>query len=544
MFMDHILTWTTFLPLIGAALIAFLVPGTKHRLIRVLATVFVVADFALALLIWRGFSPDYAGMQFVKRAPWIPAIGVEYHVGIDGVSLLLILLTTLLGILAVTCSYTAITERVKEYYVMLLFLQTSMLGVFIALDLFLFYVFWEVMLVPMYFLIGVWGSDNKLYSAIKFFLYTLFGSVFLLVGILALYFVNTTGIPMFGIEGLGNAPSLNILHLQGIAAQIPATLQFWVFFGMFLGFAIKVPMFPFHTWLPDAHTDAPTAGSVILAAVLLKMGTYGFFRVGMPVLPLGFEAWKELLIALCLIAIIYGALVCLVQRDMKRLVAFSSVSHMGYVMLGIFVLNEVGMKGGLLQMINHGITTGALFMLVGIIYERRHTRLIRDYGGLAQVMPVYAAIFLVMALASMGLPGLNGFIGEFLVIIGAYQENFWWAFTAAVGVILAAAYLLWLYQRVFFGPLENEKNKSLRDCSAREAWQFAPLIVLSLWIGLYPKPFLNYLEKPVEQLILHMEEARAFGEGEERLVQAGPPAPPEPAVVAEEISLEPESLPR
>jgi NADH-quinone oxidoreductase subunit M len=503
--MEHLLSLTTFLPLAGALLIVFFIPGARHREIRVAATAVAVLDMALAFMLWWNFDAGSAEMQFSKSAEWIPAIGASYSIGLDGVGLLLYLLTALLGVLVVVGAYTAVTERVKEFYVMLLLMQCFMLGLFMSLDLFLFYVFWELTLVPMYILIGIWGSDNKLYSAIKFFLYTLFGSVFLLVGLLALYLFNTTGIPFFGIEGLGNAPSLSMEHFYRIAAQIPPQMQFWVFLALFLGFAVKVPMFPFHTWLPDAHTDAPTAGSVILAGVLLKMGTYGFFRIAMPMVPQGFFDWQQFLVYLCLIAIVYGAFVCLVQRDMKRLVAYSSVSHMGYVMLGLFAVNAVGLKGGLLQMLNHGFSTGALFFLVGMIYERRHTRMIRDYGGLSQVMPVYAAFFMVIALASLGLPGLNGFVGEFMVILGAYAENFWWAFWAAFGVILAAAYLLWLYQRVFFGPVEREENKGLKDLSLREIGVLAPLVIFCVWIGIYPGPFLRYLEPPVDNLLLQMD---------------------------------------
>lgn len=501
-----ILTILTFLPLAGALVIAFLVNGKNARLIKGLATAFATADFVVSLVLWRRFDVTRAGeMQFTKSADWIDALGVKYSLGIDGLSLLLILLTTFIGIFAMVCSFTAITERLKEYYILLLLLQTAMIGVFVSLDLFLFYVFWEVMLVPMYFLIGIWGGGNKLYSAIKFFLYTLFGSMFLLLGILALFFFNTKGLPMFEIEGLGNAASLSILHFQSIAHSIPPMMQLWVFAAVAIGFAIKVPMFPVHTWLADAHTDAPTAGSVVLAGVLLKMGTYGFLRIAMPITPQGFLFWQDLLVTLSIIAIIYGALVSLVQRDMKRLVAFSSVSHMGFVMLGCFVLTMTGLKGGMLQMLNHGISTGALFMLVGIIYERRHTRLIREYGGLSQVMPVFAAFFAVILFSSMGLPGLNGFVGEFMILIGTFAVNPWWAVFASLGVILAAAYLLWLYQRVFFGPLTNEKNKNLKDLSPREVFLFVPFIILCLWIGLYPQPFLNYLDAPAQKIIEQIE---------------------------------------
>ena len=352
---------------------------------------------------------------------------MKYDFGIDGISLLLILLTTFMGIIAVVSSYTAIDHRQKEYYILLLLLQTGMIGTFCALDFFLFYVFWEIMLVPMYFIIGIWGGPRKLYAAIKFFIYTLSGSVVMLLSILALYFFNDGGIPFLNIKGLGNPSTFSVLQYHNIGHLIPPTLQFWIFLGFFLGFAIKVPMFPFHTWLPDAHVEAPTAGSVILAAVLLKMGTYGFVRFALPILPDGTKHWLPWIVVLSIIGIIYGALVSLVQKDMKKLVAYSSVSHLGFVMLGMFALNPMGLKGSVLQMINHGISTGALFLLVGIIYERRHTRLIAEYGGLAKQMPMYATLFLIAALSSMGLPALNGFIGEFTILLGAANRSMVWA---------------------------------------------------------------------------------------------------------------------
>ena len=371
-----------------------------------------------------------------------------------------------------------------------------MIGTFCCLDFFLFYVFWEIMLVPMYFLIGVWGGERRLYAAIKFFLYTLAGSVLMLLGIIALYFYNTTG--FLGYKGLGHAPTFSVETLTAVAAGMPAELQIWLFFAFFFGFAIKVPMFPFHTWLPDAHTEAPTAGSVILAAVLLKMGTYGFVRFSLPMFPEAIKTdWVSgLMVALAIIGIVYGAMVTLVQKDMKKLIAYSSVSHLGFVMLGVFALNLAGVQGGILQMVNHGISTGALFLLVGIVYERRHTRMIAEYGGLARQMPVYATYFLVMALSSMGLPLLNGFIGEFTILQGAFARSFWWAFFACLGIVLGAAYLLWLYQRVFFGELTNPANAKLPDLSVREQLTLAPLVVAALWIGLYPKPIFDVLRPP------------------------------------------------
>src|SRR6187401_2753378 len=368
-----------------------------------------------------------------------------------------------------------------------------MVGAFVSLDFLLFFLFWEVMLVPMYFLIGIWGSDRRLYSAIKFFLYTLFGSVVMLLGILALYFHNhaATGVYTF-----------DITLLQKLS--IPFNLQWWIFLAFFLGFAIKVPMFPFHTWLPDAHTDAPTAGSVILAAVLLKMGTYGFLRFSLPILPEASKAFVPMIVLLSIIGIVYGALVALAQKDWKRLVAYSSVSHMAMVMLGMFALNPVGITGSIIQQLNHGISTGGLFLLVGVVYERRHTREISEYGGLSKVMPVYAAVFLVMTMSSIGLPALNGFIGEFLILQGVFVASKLWAAFAASGVVLGAAYMLYLYQRTMFGKIENVKNERLLDLSVREFATFAPLLVLAVWIGLYPKPILDRLQTSVDRVVVRI----------------------------------------
>jgi NADH-quinone oxidoreductase subunit M len=442
-------------------------------------------------------------MQFVYRATWIEALGVEYAVGIDGISLLLVMLTTLLGGIAILSSWTSIQDRTKEYYVFLLLLQTGMLGVFVSLDFFMFYVFWEVMLVPMYFLIGVWGGPRKLYAAIKFFLYTLVGSVLLLLGILALYFqypVIAANVPALAAE-FGTAGTFSIQAFQAMAPFLSFDLQWWVFLAFFVGFAIKVPMFPFHTWLPDAHVQAPTAGSVILAGVLLKMGTYGFVRFSLPILPDATVSFVPLMIALSIIAIIYGALVAMMQKDMKSLVAYSSVSHMGFVTLGMFALNPNGLNGSILQQINHGISTGALFLIVGIIYERRHTREIAEFGGLSTIMPVYATVFLIMTMSSIGLPLLNGFIGEFVILQGALQENLWWAVAGASGIVLGAAYMLWLYQRTMFGKLDNPANEKLPDMSARELATLIPLIIMAFWIGVYPALFFAVLDAPVNRIV-------------------------------------------
>ena len=496
-----ILSIVTYIPLVGALAIIFLLPREKTGAIKTAATLVAVVDFVVSLPLWWAFDRGGDGFQFVEKASWIPSLGVNYQFGIDGISLVLILLTTLMGVIAIVCSFSAIEQRQKEYYVLLLLLQTFMIGTFCCLDLFLFYVFWEVMLVPMYFLIGVWGGQRRLYAAIKFFLYTLAGSVLMLLGIIALYFYNTTG--FLGYKGLGNAPSFSIEQLTTVAQSMPAELQVWLFFAFFLGFAIKVPMFPFHTWLPDAHTEAPTAGSVILAAILLKMGTYGFVRFSLPMFPEAVRNSKVIavMVTLSIIGIIYGAMVTLVQKDMKRLIAYSSVSHLGFVMLGIFALNMAGIQGGILQMINHGISTGGLFLLVGIVYERRHTRMISEYGGLAKPMPVYATYFMIMVLSSMGLPLLNGFIGEFTILQGAFAKSFWWAFCAATGIVLGAAYLLWLYQRVFFGEVTNPANEKLADLTFREQLTLAPLVILALWIGLYPRPIFDVIRRPSEKIV-------------------------------------------
>ncbi len=503
-----ILNIITYIPLIGALVILFFVNKNNPRLIRIVATATMVIDFLVSLWLWPNFDRKATGLamfQFRETYDWIPSLGVKYDFGIDGISLLLILLTTFIGIIGVVSSYTAINHREKEYYALLLMLQTGMIGTFCALDFFLFYVFWEIMLVPMYFIIGIWGGTRKLYAAIKFFLYTLSGSVLMLLSILALFFFNDGGISFLNIQGLGNPATFSVLQFHEIGHLIPPTLQFWIFLGFFFGFAIKVPMFPFHTWLPDAHVEAPTAGSIILAAVLLKMGTYGFVRFALPILP---DATKQLLVPiviLSLIGIVYGALVSLVQKDMKKLVAYSSVSHLGFVMLGMFALNPMGLRGSIIQMINHGISTGALFLLVGIIYERRHTRLIADYGGLAKQMPMYAALFLIAALSSMGLPALNGFIGEFTILLGAANSvafgTIAYAVIAALGIVLGAAYLLWLYQRVFWGPLDNPANFNVPDVNRRELGMMLSLVALMIWIGVYPKPLFDIMEQPVDYIV-------------------------------------------
>jgi NADH-quinone oxidoreductase subunit M len=503
---NHILSIILFTPLAGAILLLF-VPKENKEAIRWIANIFALGGFLVSLPLVPWFwalvkSQDAAQFKFIEGAAnnWIPSIGAGYVLGIDGISFLLIMLTTLLGWISILSSWTAIETRVKEYYIWFLVLQTGMLGVFMALDFFLFFVFWEAMLVPMYLLIGIWGGPRKLYAAIKFFLYTLTGSVLMLLAILFLYFHHHT------VTGIY---SFSLTALYETAPQIPFQYAVWLFLAFFVGFAIKVPMFPFHTWLPDAHVEAPTAGSVILAGVLLKMGTYGFVRFSLPFFPqvlsnpatflnVTVRGW---MIGLSIIAIIYGALVSLMQKDMKKLVAYSSVSHLGFCTLGIFALNPAGLSGSVLQQINHGISTGALFLIVGILYERRHTREISEYGGISNVMPVYATITMIMFLSSMGLPLLNGFVGEFTILQGTFMEKWQWGAWAVPGVVLAAAYLLWLYQRVFFGTVTNPKNEKLHDLTPREVATFVPLIVMAFWIGLYPKPFFQILEQPVNHTI-------------------------------------------
>ena len=515
---NHILSIILFTPLLGALVLLF-VPKENKNAVRWIANFFSLGGFLISLplvpMFWaQRFEP---GFKFIEGTPnnWIPSIGAGYVIGIDGISFLLIMLTTLLGWISILSSWTAIENRVKEYYVWFLILQTGMLGVFMALDFFLFFVFWEAMLVPMYLLIGIWGGPRKLYAAIKFFLYTLAGSVLMLLGILFLYFHHhvLTGIYTFSLTALyETAPKI---YSDPAYGPTVATL---LFFAFFFAFAIKVPMFPFHTWLPDAHVEAPTAGSVILAGVLLKMGTYGFIRFSLPFFPdvLTHGRVRYWMMVLSVVAIIYGALVSLMQKDMKKLVAYSSVSHLGFCTLGIFALTPLGLSGSVLQQVNHGISTGALFLIVGILYERRHTREIAEYGGISNVMPVYATITMIMFLSSMGLPLLNGFVGEFTILQGTFMEKeiaghpgYFWAAWAVPGVILAAAYLLWLYQRVFFGTVTNPKNEKLHDVTPREVLTFVPLLIMAFWIGLYPKPFFQILEQPVNQLVQNVHAPRA-----------------------------------
>ncbi len=524
-----ILSVMTYTPIFGALIIMLLIPAQDSRMIKGVATIFTFLTFIFSLVVLKNFQTDTHLVQLAESVDWIPSLGVTYFLGIDGISILLVLLTTVISILVVVCSYTDVQERLKEYYVCLLLLETGMIGVFLALDFFLFYIFWEIMLVPMYFLIGIWGHGRRLYSAIKFFLYTLFGSVFMLLGILTLYFLN--GNPDYGTGQL----TFNIMELIA-NVQVPTepvfaglSTQDLVFLALFLGFAIKVPMFPFHTWLPDAHTDAPTAGSVVLAGVLLKMGTYGFVRFSLPILPIASANMVGFVALLAVIGIIYGALVAMAQRDMKRLIAYSSVSHMGFIMLGIFALNPEGVSGGVLQMINHGVSTGALFLLVGIIYERRHTREIAAFSGLSKVIPVFAVFFAVTMFSSIGLPGLNGFIGEFLILVGMFKTSIVYTVFAVTGIVLGAAYMLWLFQRTMFGEPTTPENLNTKDMNLREVAYMLPLVILMFWIGLYPRPFLARIEPTVKHYVSRMQKQQqahrdATESVQQRAAQAVPSA--------------------
>ena len=539
---SYILSFITWLPAVGAIIILAVMKKDQSSLIKKFATAWFGLDFIASLWLLN-YNRSTGGMQFLEDHLWIPIIGARYQMGVDGVSVLLIILTTLLGVIAALSSWDYIQKREKEYYVLLLLLQTAVVGVFTSMDLFLFYLFFEVSLVPMYFLIGIWGGENRLYAAIKFFLYTLVGSVVMLLGVLKMYFLTqdtsltgqitqatldllagnkeatqlvTNSVQAAASNGTG---TFNIVYMQALGSVMPmGAMQILLFAAFALGFAIKVPMFPFHTWLPDAHVEAPTAGSVILAGILLKLGTYGFYRFNLPMFPAaskdesswvtGFGTFgvRSVMVLLAIISIIYGALAAMYfvvkkDGDVKKLVAYSSVSSMGMVMLGLFALNPNGVNGGVLQMINHGIYSGALFLLVGIIYERRHTRKVSEFGGLSHVMPGYAAIFLGMVMTAIGLPLLAVFISEFLALRGAFEANPYWAGWAALGIILNAGYFLWLYQRMFFGQIDNPKNSNLPDLNLREWAYMAPLMIMALWIGVYPKPFLAFLEKPVNAVV-------------------------------------------
>jgi len=495
-----ILTAIVFLPL-AAAVVVLLVgrDGERDARVRQVALVASLATFALTLWLWAAFDPSAAApeYQFVERREWIPAFGIAYHVGVDGISLLLIVLTGFLTPLALLSSWGSVKKKVAAFSFFMLALEAAMLGVFVAVDLFLFYVFWDAMLIPMYFLIGIWGYDRRIYAAIKFILYTMAGSVLMLVAILGLAYLHgaQTG-----------APSFNLLDLYGL--DLTPRTETWFFLAFAVAFAIKVPLFPFHTWLPDAHVEAPTAGSVILAGVLLKMGTYGLVRFAFPLFPEAAVAFAPYLAGLAVVGIVYGALVAMVQPDLKKLVAYSSVSHLGFVVLGICALNPQGVQGAVYQMLNHGVSTGALFLIVGMLSDRRHTRLISEFGGLKQVMPRLTAAFMVITLSSIALPGLNGFVGEFLILMGAFLWSPRFAAIATVGVILSAVYMLWMFQRVNFGPVTNEKNRQLADLTWREGWVLVPTIAMAILMGVLPGPFLNAMAPSVDRMIERVDRRR------------------------------------
>jgi NADH-quinone oxidoreductase subunit M len=488
-FSYRILSTVIFLPVAGAALI-FLMGRSKEAMIKWTALVVSLVTFVLSLPLFTCFDKTTANMQFTERLQWVPSWGITYALGVDGISVLFVLLSTLLTILCVTVSWTSVREKTKEFFAALLLIEGSMIGVFCSLDLFLFYIFWEAMLIPMFLLIGVWGGPNRVYAAIKFFLFTLVGSVLMLVGIMVLY--------------LNSGYSFDILNMM--SRNYPYPLQVMLFWAFFAAFAVKVPMFPMHTWLPDAHTEAPTAGSVILAGILIKMGAYGFLRFSMPILPEATKAMAPAMMVLSIVGIIYGGVICLGQTDLKRLIAYSSVSHMGFVTLGLFALNTQGLQGGILQMVNHGIITGAMFLCIGMVYERTHTRQIADYGGAATVFPVFAAFFMVFTLASIGLPGTNGFVGEFLIILGGFTASKAMGVFAATGIIIGAAYMLMLYQKVFFMQV-NPAIQGHSDLGTRELITLLPLLVLVFWIGFYPNTFLGFMDVSVQNLITRVNSA-------------------------------------
>jgi NADH-quinone oxidoreductase subunit M len=494
--MPSLLNIVTFTPAIGA-LFTFVIQRDQERLIKSWALLVSVVTFIISIPLIFYFDGNNPGMQFETIRAWIPTFGANYHVGMDGISVLLYLLTTFIMPITILSSWNSVRERIKEFMISILVLETAMLGVFISLDLLLFYVFWEIMLIPMYLIIGVWGGQRRIYAAIKFVIYTMVGSLLMLVAILYLYFLNHNFTGQFTFD------LLKIYEMN-----IPFDVQIWLFLAFALAFAIKVPMFPFHTWLPDAHVEAPTPGSVILAGILLKMGTYGFLRYNLPLFPQASAYFTELFLILALIGILYGAWVSIVQKDVKKLVAYSSVSHLGFIMLGLFVLNVESVQGSLIQMINHGISTGALFVGVGMIYERRHSREIIDFGGITKTMPVFAAMFLIICLSSIGLPGTNGFVGEFLILVGSFQERPVLTILATSGIIFAAVYLLWMVLRVFFGPVTKKENEKLIDLNPREIATLVPLLLLIFWIGIYPSTFLSKSEATVTALVQKLKLAK------------------------------------
>jgi NADH-quinone oxidoreductase subunit M len=501
-----LLSIVTFLPL-AAGFILLAIPREHEAAQKWWALAATVATFLVSLALVPAVPLDQAGFALVEDVPWITAANFEirYHLGIDGLSLWLVLLTTLTMPVAIAASWQAIETRVKAYLFLMLLLETAMVGTFLALDLFLFYVFWEVMLIPMYFLIGIWGGPRRIYAAVKFFLYTISASLLMLVGILFL---------VYKAKATGGPYAFDLLPMYGL--ELSRQAQLWLFAAFALAFAVKVPMFPFHTWLPDAHVEAPTAGSVILAGVLLKMGTYGFLRYAMPLFPEAVHAFWPVVMALSVIGIVYGAWMATVQPDVKKLVAYSSVSHLGFVMIGLFALTPMGVQGAILQMVNHGLSTGALFLLVGMLYERRHTREIAAYGGITKVVPVFAVFFMLVTLSSIGLPGLNGFVGEFLTLVGTFTAeppgSRWIAAIAATGMIWSAVYMLWMFQRVMFGPLDKAENQKLTDLDAREVALLLPVALFIVWIGVYPNTFLARTAPAVDAFIARVEQGKVAGQ--------------------------------
>ncbi len=500
--MANILSILIFLPIALAVPVLFF-KKNSDKAVKYYSLGVSLLVFILSLVLYFAFNTESGEYQFVQKILWVKIINSYYYVGVDGISLLLILLTALIMPVSLLASFKTIKTRIREYFFMMLILEGALFGVFTSLDMILFYVFWEFILIPMYFLIGIWGGEERVYATVKFFLYTMFGSVLLLIGIIWLGFLASPYAGGFTVD---------LQQISSLSQYIPLEKQIYLFILFTLGFMIKVPLFPFHTWLPDAHVQAPTAGSVVLAALLLKMGTYGLIRFSLNLFPAAFIKLTPYIAVLSVIGIIYGALLSIVQKDMKKLVAYSSVSHMGFIVLGIFALTDTAMQGSVIQMINHGLSTGALFLFVGMIYERRHTKVIAEFGGIRKVMPVFAALLLVVSLSSIGLPGLNGFIGEFLVLVGSFNSfnlgTYWYTIFSATAVIFSAVYLLWMYQRVMLGPLEKDENKKMTDITGIELATIIPLLVFIIWIGVYPNTFLKVSEKSVKKVLLNYDNAK------------------------------------
>ncbi len=496
--MNNILSILIFAPIVLGLPILFF--GKNEKLIKIYALIVSSGVFGLTLYLFSVYNPANPDFQFIERFQWVRDFNIFYQLGVDGISILMVILTGFIFPVTILGVWNSITTRVKEFYFLLLLLMGALFGVFLSLDLILFYVFWELILIPMYFIIGFWGGKNKYYANLKFFLYTMFGSLLMLVAMIWLSQYLVPQLSRF---------TTDYLELKKVSPYIPENIQLWLFIFFGISFVIKVPMFPFHTWLPDAHTEAPTAGSIILAAVLLKMGTYGLLRFSLEMFPVMFIKYAWLLAVLGVIGIVYGALVCIAQKDIKKLVAYSSVSHMGFILLGIAAMTVESIQGGIIQMVNHGLSTGALFMFVGFLYDRRHTREIADYGGILKTIPIYGSLFLVVCLSSIGLPGLNGFIGEFMILIGSFNSpmlhNHTYTIVATTGVVLSAIYLLWMYQRVLLGPITNEENKNILDLNFREIFASSLLLLFIVWIGVYPNTFLSKSEASVKKLIERVE---------------------------------------